>query len=437
MSNRPGPFPNAAAQPPVRRRSLRRLLVAGVALILAVLVALQAAAVAHSLDSSTIAVRVTDESVEMTISVAIETLDEALGTDYLETTGTEALSADVHSYLAEHLVVTGADSTTWSSTYSEIEREVVEGIDSIRVVVAFGTGDSDLDRFVIDYDAIIEAIPTHEAVVVLTDSNGDISTPGIITASNPTLTVTDGQASVPVSDMIHYGLEHVLEGADHLLFLSTLLLPAPLVVAAGRWRPGGGPRPTLKRVVHVITAFTIGHSVTLIASALGWVNVPTRPVEVIIAASVGVSALHCLRPLATHGEEAIAVGFGLVHGLAFAGILRDLGLQGTTSLVSLLSFNVGIELAQLLTAAVVFPSLYVLSTTRFYPAFRVVGASLALAAATGWGLDRLGVLTNPFAALEDAAITNPWLVVTGLAAVAVVARLASAGLDARRVPTNV
>jgi HupE / UreJ protein len=147
--------------------------------------------------------------------------------------------------------------------------------------------------------------------------------------------------------MVRYGFHHVLEGVDHLLFLIAVLLPAPLIAAAGRWRRGTGPVSTAKAVLRVVTAFTLGHSITLIAAAVGWITVPSRPVEVLIAASVGVAAVHAVRPLAARGEAILATGFGLVHGLAFAGVLSDLGIDGTTSLLSLLAFNVGIELAQL------------------------------------------------------------------------------------------
>jgi hypothetical protein len=146
--------------------------------------------------------------------------------------------------------------------------------------------------------------------------------------------------------------------------------------------------------------------------------------------SVGVSAIHAIRPLRAHGEEIIAGGFGLVHGLAFAGILSDLGIGGSTSVLTLLAFNVGVELAQLAATAVLFPSLYLMSTTRFYDRFRVAGATLALAAATGWALDRLDVVNNPFAAAEDAAIDHPWTVAVGLAAAAAALWLADRRLPA-------
>lgn len=389
---------------------LRRTLTLFVTAVLLAVVALPATAGAHSLTSSTIAVRIDDGAAEATISVAEQTLAKALGAN--------ATDEEIVRYLETHLTLTGEDGRPFSETYGAVEREVVEGIDSLSVVVRFADGDAGTDRFTVAYDAIIEQDPAHQAVVVLTDSAGEISTAGVITSAKPNLLITDGVQDVPLGDMVHYGFAHVLEGADHLLFLLTLLLPAPLLAVSGRWRPGNGLRPTVTRVVHVVTAFTLGHSLTLIAAALGWVNVPGRPVEVLIAASVGVAAVHAIRPLRERGAAAIALGFGLVHGLAFAGILSDLGLDGTTALLSLLAFNVGIELAQLLTVALVLPSLYVLSRTASYPLVRNAAAGLALAAATGWALDRTGATANPLEPVEDAVMAHPWSFVAGLATLA-------------------
>jgi HupE / UreJ protein len=384
--------------------SLRpRMLGATAALAGVLALAVPTVAEAHSLDSSTIAVRVTETTASAEVSVVLETLDATLGTDYASATDTAAFADEVTAYLDEHLTVTGSDGTVWTETYSDVVRETVEGIDSLSVTVTLDPAGSDTSGFTLAYDAIIEADSSHEAVVVLTDANGDISTAGVITASDTTLPV--GEVADPgVLDMIGYGYSHVLEGADHLLFLVTLLSVAPLVVQAGRWRPGDGARSTLRKVVGIVTAFTVGHSLTLLASALGWVSVPSAPVEVLIAASVAVSALHALRPLARRGEVPIAAGFGLVHGLAFAGIVADLGLDGSTSILALLAFNVGVELAQLVTVACIFPSLYLISRTPAYAAVRIVGASLALVAATACALDRLGMLANPFAAAEEAVI---------------------------------
>ena len=400
----------------------RRTLAAGAALAGGLVVLTPSAAAAHSLESSTLSVRVGEDAVDTTISVALDTLDAALGTDAATSTDASAYAEEVIAYLDEHLTVTGTDGTEWTETYTAVTREWVEGIDSLSVAVALDPADADPSAFTLTYDAIIESDPTHEAVVVLTDAAGDISTAGVLDATDSSLRIGEA-AGTGIADMIGYGLHHVLEGADHLLFLLTLLLVAPVVAVAGRWRRRDGGGPTLRRVLAVVTAFTVGHSLTLIASALGWVSVPSAPVEVLIAASVGVAAVHAMRPLARSGEVVIAAGFGLVHGLAFAGILADLGLAGTASIPALLAFNVGVELAQLLTVALVFPSLYALSRTRCYPAVRLTGAAIALTAATGWALDRLGVLSNPLAGVEEAVIGSPWWVVAGLALVAVCCRL--------------
>lgn len=370
---------------------------------------------AHSLTSSTLAVRVGEESVEATVSVAADTLDTVLGGP--------ATDAEVTGYLAEHLTVTGSDGSTWTETWSSVVRETVEGVDSYRVVVVLDPGGADPSTFTLGYDGVIAADASHEAVIVLTDAAGEISTAGVLTATDDSLTVGDpGVLGTGLTDMVGYGLHHVLEGADHLLFLLTLLLVAPVAAVAGRWRRRDGMRPTARSVLAVVTAFTVGHSLTLLASALGWVTAPSAPVEVLIAVSVGVAAVHALRPLAHRGEVLVAGGFGLVHGLAFAGILTDLGLGGVTSVPALLAFNVGVELAQLLTVALVFPSLYLLSRTRWYPAVRTTGALIALVAATTWALDRLGRQADPLAGVEETLIANPWWVVAGLALLALVAR---------------
>ncbi len=398
-------------------RARRRLIAAatGGASILALCV--PSAVSAHSLGSSTIAVRIDETGVEATITVAVEPLETALGV-------TGADDATIVQYLDAHLTVTGPDRVEWAETYTDATRTTIESIDSFSVIVAFENGAEATDRFTIEYDAIIDAIPQHQAVVVLTDSSDEISTAGVITSADPRLPITDGQLTVPVADMIHFGYEHVLDGADHLLFLATLLLPAALVASDGRWRDRRTPWETVRRVVHIVTAFTVGHSITLVASALGWVNIPSRPVEVLVAVSVAASAINAIRPLTNRSEVFIAGGFGLVHGLAFAGILAGLGLDGSTSLLTLLSFNVGVELAQLVAIALLLPSIYAISRTRWATPFRVTAASLALLAALGWLVDRVDLMRNPFLTIETAATTHPWTVVIALAAIAAAALLA-------------
>src|SRR6201999_1656522 len=101
-----------------------------------------------------------------------------------------------------------------------------------------------------------------------------------------------------------------------------LLLPAPLVALAGRWRGRATMRRSLVHILGIVTAFTLGHSLTLALSGFGLVRLPSRPVEVLIAISILVSAIHAMRPLFPGREALIAASFGLVHGLAFASALN-------------------------------------------------------------------------------------------------------------------
>jgi hydrogenase/urease accessory protein HupE len=131
------------------------------------------------------------------------------------------------------------------------------------------------------------------------------------------------------------GIEHILTGFDHLLFVLGLLF----LVGYGR------------RLVWTITAFTLAHSVTLALGALGWLVLRPPPVEATIALSIMLvagEALHKEQTLSRRWPALVAFLFGLVHGLGFAGALKQFGLPDNHLAVALLTFNVGVEIGQLL-----------------------------------------------------------------------------------------
>lgn len=145
-------------------------------------------------------------------------------------------------------------------------------------------------------------------------------------------------------DYVTIGFEHILSGADHLLFVLGLYL---LCATTGL-------------LVKTITSFTVGHSITLSLAALGYTNLPSGPIEVLIAASVLALAVELARDAPRGGDLAapkqtlmrrypwpMALLFGLLHGMGFAGALREIGLPQGEIPMALLSFNVGIELGQL------------------------------------------------------------------------------------------
>ncbi len=157
------------------------------------------------------------------------------------------------------------------------------------------------------------------------------------------------------------GVEHILGGIDHLLFVLALLL----VVRGAR------------RIVATVTAFTVAHSITLVAATLGWVHVPGPPVEAIIALSivfVAAEVVHGLRGkpgLTARAPWLVAFSFGLLHGLGFAGALAEVGLPQLAIPVALLMFNVGVEVGQLLFVAAVLALIALLGRLPWRPRARL------------------------------------------------------------------
>jgi hypothetical protein len=187
-------------------------------------------------------------------------------------------------------------------------------------------------------------------------------------------------------EFLRQGVWHIWIGLDHVLFLLVLLIPAVFRrTAAGR-----EPVPTLReaalRVGVIVTAFTVAHSITLTAAAFGWIVLPSRLVESAIAASVFVAALLNFLPHTAGFRGAwIAFAFGLLHGFGFAGVLGELETAGAPAWLTLLAFNLGVELGQLAIVAVFLPAAFAIRHTRVYRTGVVYGgSSVAAACALVW-----------------------------------------------------
>ena len=146
-----------------------------------------------------------------------------------------------------------------------------------------------------------------------------------------------------VSTYFALGVDHILRGIDHLMFVFALIL-----LVRDR-----------RRLVGAVTAFTIAHSLSLAAAALGWIVVPAPPVEAMVALSIMFLAAELVRPpgaapsLTARFPWVVAFGFGLLHGLGFARALLDLGLPEGEVPLALFAFNLGVEAGQLLFIALV------------------------------------------------------------------------------------
>lgn len=171
-------------------------------------------------------------------------------------------------------------------------------------------------------------------------------------------------AARSTTSFVMLGIHHILSGYDHLLFLVGLLL-------------SGG---TLLGLVKIVTAFTLAHSVTLSLAVLDLVTVPDRLVEGVIALSIAFVAAENLAPRPAVGRRwIVSFVFGLVHGFGFSSALRELGLGRQNLAVSLLGFNVGVEIGQALVIAALLPVLLLLRRTR-WKSRAVAGSSLAILA---------------------------------------------------------
>lgn len=175
------------------------------------------------------------------------------------------------------------------------------------------------------------------------------------------------------------GIEHILTGWDHLVFVIALLF----LVGFER------------RLVWTITAFTVAHSLTLASSALGWLSLRSAPVEATIALSIMLVAGEALRrreTLARRWPALVAFLFGLVHGLGFAGALKDIGLPDNHLWIALFFFNTGVEVGQLLTVALAW---LIHRALRSWPAMtqaRVAALYAIGTLAAYWSLTRIAAM---------------------------------------------
>jgi hypothetical protein len=183
------------------------------------------------------------------------------------------------------------------------------------------------------------------------------------------------------------GVEHLLQGYDHLAFLLALVLPLQPVLFQP---PGAAPRGATVRtrtwwaLLRTVTAFTVGHSVTLVMATLGWTNVPLQWVEPAIALTIVFTALLNVWPLRGVRTDVLALVFGMVHGVGFAGLLREAAAPGGLLPWALGGFNLGVEAGQLLAVAAWVVLSQPMVAQPWYGRIVVRGGSVLLALLAAW-----------------------------------------------------
>lgn len=169
------------------------------------------------------------------------------------------------------------------------------------------------------------------------------------------------------------GMEHIITGYDHLLFLFALLLR----------------KQTFKQYAAIITSFTVAHSITLSLAVLGWVDLPSRFIEAVIAISICYIALENIFRKQIRNRWALTFIFGLIHGMGFASILKDMTIPKSHLTVSLISFNIGIEVIQLSLVLLLLPVLAWMQRLRFSRSIVLSGSSGIVILGGIWLVERI------------------------------------------------
>lgn len=220
-----------------------------------------------------------------------------------------------------------------------------------------------------------------------------------------TLDLTDTSLWKGFVEMVRQGIWHIWIGLDHILFILALILPSVVrrrkdtTAPAGSnkiaaffklssWEPVKKFKPAFWYILKVITFFTIAHTITLSLASLNLINLPSRIVESVIALSIGLAAYHNIRPIFKGRDWVIAFVFGLFHGFGFATVLGELGFRGEFLTLSLLGFNIGVEIGQVVIIALIFPLLYFIRNLKLYPIFLTILSVLLIFISLYWFVER-------------------------------------------------
>lgn len=382
---------------------LRRWLVVGL-MISIWSVVLTSPVLAHSGEESHVYIAIFDDTIEGRVEYPIADFNEIFGVDIPDDpeTAVSALKEVIpraQAYTEEHLSI-GDAGDPWRLVFDGFE--TLPTGNGLYILLPFAV-DVDFQgevprEFMVSYDAVLESKPQRSAFLIIENdwrsgTFGNEGTPLLrFTAEDTTRVVSLGEESWTraLAGVVALGVEHIQIGSDHIFFVLALVLPAVLIYTSPKgWKPARSFGSSLWRVTKIATSFTVAHTITLTLGGLGLVEISPSIVEPIIAISIALAALHNIRPVLFNSEWVIAFGFGLFHGFGFAGLLGDLGLDRSNRLISLLGFNLGIELGQIAIILLLFPALFMLRRVRTYVLLMNIASGFLMVAALGWFVDRV------------------------------------------------
>jgi hypothetical protein len=380
---------------------------------------------AHPMPNSMVVLNVHEKSISGELMLPLGELQSAIGMGVNDRSErlVARLGDSLRMYLKQHIRPHSFEGKLWTVTLGEMR--VIETKNELtgdykELIVQFEMAPPehyDLRNFYFDYDVILHQVASHKVLVhvrqdwerglvkedTTTQQVGVIEWDIVQGKLQPfQVSLQQGSTWKGFQNMVSLGISHIAEGTDHILFLLTLLFAAIPYQRPPHPQRGSAPYSPFGgwgAVVKIVTAFTVGHSLTLLLGSVQWLHFPSKPIEVLIAVTILISAFHAFRPMYSKREVFIAGGFGLIHGLAFAETLTNLQLSAKQLVLSILGFNVGIELLQLFLILLVFPILLLLSKTRYYTFVRQAGAVVMMVLALAWMVERIQEKPNFITAL--------------------------------------
>ncbi len=382
---------------------------------------------AHPMPNSIIKLFVLENSIKCEAYIPVLELENALGGSKDSLLNNSFLN----QYFLKHLQLKSAQGS-WiikidSLNLINSKNEVVGNYKELKVdFLLIPLNKANLREFTFYYDVVLHQVITHSILVVLVNDwqnglteemdNKEIGTISYDVVKGKILPLEvkldNGSRWKGFTSMVNMGMLHIKNGTDHLLFLLSLLLPAFLIVKNKKWAEYSGLKKGGYKIFKIVTAFTIGHSITLLVGAFSLIKLPIQLIEIAIALSILVSAVHCIYPIFYKKEIFVAAGFGFIHGLAFSQTLQVLHLERLNLAISVLGFNLGIEVMQLLIICLIIPWFILLSKTSFANLIKNLLALFLSMAAIGWIIQRITNKPNFLSNTIDSIFSSPlWLVI--------------------------
>ncbi len=374
---------------------------------------------AHAPDQSYLFFSIFEDSVKGRVEIPLSDLNKALNL------GIAADKAETEQALAPHIEQIENYILNNVSVYPDGSNARLELSDYRLIESSFGQflamdfsigGLTTIPSFIdINYSLIFDVDPNHRGLSViendwkstLFNNESQVALTFSPSSREQRLDLSNRSLLSGLIGMIEIGVHHIAIGLDHVLFIIALLLPSVLKRKTDGWQPASSFGEALLNIVKIVTIFTVAHSITLSLAVLGAVEVSSRLVESVIALSIVLVAVDIIYPIFGRRIWWLVFVFGLFHGFGFASVLSEMGIHSNYTALSLLGFNIGVEVGQLIIVCIAFPVLYLLRDAAFYIRFGLPsGATVLIMIASYWFVERAfevdlpaGQLANQFLSL--------------------------------------